>query len=189
MHGKVKWFSKENGYGYIITDAGEEHVVNVRDVVGVDLPNNGDEVSFRSAPGNKGPRASAVVITKRAENVTAGGMSRIKCPNPDCARMIVPHTVYSNGLALRRACPFCNARLEVYRGCFIATAVYQNPDAREVVELRRFRDEFLMTSRLGRGFVKLYYTISPAIASYLVSRRRLCRCLRPALDLLARTHR
>jgi cold shock CspA family protein len=189
MQGKVKWFSTEKGYGYIVGETGEEHVVNVRDVVGVELPANGDQVTFLSASGSKGLRATQVVIVKRAEKSASGSQSRIECPNPECRQMIVPHTVYSNGLALRRVCPFCNKRLEVYRGCFIATAVYQDPYAREVVELRRFRDEFLMSSRSGRRFVKLYYTVSPAIASHLATRRWLCRCIRPALDLLARTYR
>jgi hypothetical protein len=52
-------------------------------------------------------------------------------------------------------------------GCFIATACYGSADCVEVVEFRRFRDEVLAFSWVGRQFVHLYYMVSPAIAALL----------------------
>lgn len=47
-------------------------------------------------------------------------------------------------------------------GCYVATAVYGSYDCPEVWILRRFRDQTLLQSALGRRFVKAYYTASPS---------------------------
>lgn len=49
-------------------------------------------------------------------------------------------------------------------GCFIATAVYGNENAPEVENLRRFRDQLLVRSCVGRAFIIFYYLVSPTIA-------------------------
>jgi tetratricopeptide (TPR) repeat protein len=51
--------------------------------------------------------------------------------------------------------------------CFVATAAYGSPLAPEVILLCRFRDEILLKSRVGTGFVKLYYLVSPPLASFI----------------------
>lgn len=45
--------------------------------------------------------------------------------------------------------------------CYVATAVHGNLDAPEVVLLRRYRDQRLMRTRAGRGFIAVYYRIGP----------------------------
>lgn len=46
-------------------------------------------------------------------------------------------------------------------GCYVATAVYGSYDCPEVWVLRRFRDNSLMTTQLGRWLVRAYYAVSP----------------------------
>ena len=52
-------------------------------------------------------------------------------------------------------------------GCFIATAAYGSYLDPHVRSLRRYRDETLMRSRLGRALVAWYYDVSPPIAQYI----------------------
>ncbi len=52
-------------------------------------------------------------------------------------------------------------------GCFIATASFGTPMAEEVVVLKKFRDEYLMSNRAGRAFVRFYYRYGPTLADYL----------------------
>ena len=49
-------------------------------------------------------------------------------------------------------------------GCYIATAVYGDYDAPEVMVLRKFRDDVLKKSQAGRLFIKIYYALSPKMA-------------------------
>ena len=71
-------------------------------------------------------------------------------------------------------------------GCYVATAVYGSYDAPQVRSLRRFRDEELATSAIGRAFVRLYYKVSPPMAEYLAGATRLNRLIRRALDVVVR---
>ena len=57
-------------------------------------------------------------------------------------------------------------------GCFIATACYGSPHCREVLVLRRFRDDVLARRALGRCFVSLYYRFSPRAAAWLTRHPR-----------------
>jgi hypothetical protein len=52
-------------------------------------------------------------------------------------------------------------------GCYIATMVYGNYEANEVIQLRAFRDKVLAGTLLGRIFIKCYYLISPYLVKYL----------------------
>lgn len=51
--------------------------------------------------------------------------------------------------------------------CFIATVAFGSPDSPYVKILRDFRDEYLIPYGVGRKFVGMYYSLSPAIASFL----------------------
>lgn len=71
-------------------------------------------------------------------------------------------------------------------GCFIATAVYGSYDAPQVKVLRRFRDDKLLTTSLGRLLVNIYYRVSPAIAARLHELPTVTHLARKALDAIVR---
>jgi endonuclease YncB( thermonuclease family) len=56
----------------------------------------------------------------------------------------------------------------VVGGCFIATAAYGSPVDPYVKILRKFRDKYLLTNKIGRKFVRIYYSYSPVIAGYIL---------------------
>ena len=67
-------------------------------------------------------------------------------------------------------------------GCYIATAVYGSYDCPEVWTLRRFRDEVLRASVLGRLFIRGYYAVSPGLARHLGSKQLFQKPVKMALD-------
>ncbi len=63
MIGKVKWFSKEKGYGFIERDEGSDVFVHYSAIQeeGFKSLAEGDEVEFDVVEGDRGPQAANVV--------------------------------------------------------------------------------------------------------------------------------
>jgi hypothetical protein len=57
-------------------------------------------------------------------------------------------------------------------GCFIATAAYGTPLAKEIDVLRSFRDKSMNKHVLGKKLVAIYYQVSPKIA-HVISKSQL----------------
>ena len=66
--------------------------------------------------------------------------------------------------------------------CFVATVCFGDLHHPVVEELRVFRDQFLKTTALGRGFVRCYYGVGPWLASVI----RKLPFLHPPIRLLLR---
>ncbi len=67
------------------------------------------------------------------------------------------------------------------KSCFISTAAFGSDMAPEVQTFRNFRNEFLLTSQLGRQFVKMYYKLSPPFADFIAKNEVLKAMVRSLL--------
>jgi hypothetical protein len=65
--------------------------------------------------------------------------------------------------------------------CFIATAAYGTPTAKQIDLLRGFRDVVLLKSAPGSKFVALYYQLSPPIANFIAANELLTTLVRELL--------
>jgi hypothetical protein len=70
--------------------------------------------------------------------------------------------------------------------CFIATATYGSPIAKELGVFRWYRDAVLKESLLGRGVIDLYYHLSPPLAQLIVNHPTLKTWTQTILDPLAK---
>jgi hypothetical protein len=52
-------------------------------------------------------------------------------------------------------------------GCFITTTAFGSKFEKHVQLLRKFRDLYLMSNRIGRSFVETYYKYSPPMANFI----------------------
>jgi hypothetical protein len=77
-------------------------------------------------------------------------------------------------------------RIEVKKGCFIATAVYGSEDHGNVMILRRFRDEHLEPTRVGNFFCSGYYWFAPKLLSIPCIASIIAKPTRALLDYLCK---
>ncbi|MDH6357369.1 CFI-box-CTERM domain-containing protein [Parabacteroides sp. PF5-9] len=68
------------------------------------------------------------------------------------------------------------------KGCYIATMAYGSYEHPQVIELRRFRDDFLSKSIAGRLFIRTYYKYSPALVEKLKEKEQINRIIRTLLN-------
>ena len=74
-------------------------------------------------------------------------------------------------------------------GCYIATMAYGDYDHPQVLELRKFRDDFLSKTIIGRSFIKLYYKYSPRLVESLKNKQGINLIIRKGLDQFIKTIR
>jgi hypothetical protein len=67
-------------------------------------------------------------------------------------------------------------------GCYVATMVYGDYDAPEVMTLRKFRDEILSKSACGRTFIKYYYKYSPLFVERFKENKSINNTIKYFLD-------
>jgi hypothetical protein len=72
------------------------------------------------------------------------------------------------------------------KACYIATTVYDDPDAWQVERLRQYRDNVLTNHLLGLIFIWFYYEVSPHLVVILKNVRPLNQVVRKMLDAIVR---
>lgn len=73
--GKVKWFSKVKGYGFIEKEGGGQDIfIHYSSIQGEGYKKleQGEEISFDLTPGEKGPQATNVVRQKKPKEAKEG---------------------------------------------------------------------------------------------------------------------
>jgi len=111
-NGQVKWFSSEKGYGFIVGEDGEDRYFNIKDLKGVDLPQNGDKVTFTSANGKKGLKAINISITNKIQRKNVS--EKVTCAH--CGKTMIPRIItgppmvtggHWTPVPIKSICPFC----------------------------------------------------------------------------------
>jgi len=69
-------------------------------------------------------------------------------------------------------------------GCYIATMVYENYNASEVILLRNFRDDKLSKTIIGKCFINFYYKYSPKFVKKFKRNRLVNKIVKKVLDKL-----
>jgi hypothetical protein len=82
-------------------------------------------------------------------------------------------------------CPLCQYTIKT-EGCFVATTVYENRNAYEVLLLRKYRDKVLKRIFLGRIFINVYYFISPYVSKIVEKSMFIKIITRKLLDKIIR---
>ncbi len=67
-------------------------------------------------------------------------------------------------------------------GCYIATMAYGDYNHPQVFELRKFRDDYLSKTKIGRSFIKFYYKYSPSLVEKLKNKPTINIIIRRGLD-------
>jgi cold shock CspA family protein len=179
MKGRVKFFSPTKGFGYVVSVDHREFYINVRDVIGAELPRSGDEVEFEPSSTERGPKALRLQITGKGAAHTSASLDTVECPH--CKRRVIPRLILKNGAPDRSVCSFCGETIRWFSGyCYIATHVFGD-DAPETMTLRAFRDLMLSRSAGGRLLIGLYYRIAPWLVRHLNNMSLLTRLSRIVL--------
>ena len=97
----------------------------------------------------------------------------------------MPRLSFRNGKPSQSFCPYCGGLVQDFGFCFIATVVYGDYDAPEVLALRRFRDKHLQPNVVGRAFIDGYYKLSPPVANWLSKNHWLSDKIKSLLNVVA----
>lgn len=113
-------------------------------------------------------------------------------PCPHCGGEVEPYKTVPRG-----KCTGCGKRFQFEveqprvtsassSGCFIATEIYGSELAYEVLALRKWRDNHLGNSGLGRRIIEFYYRNGPYIALWIRDKLYVKRVARVILDSFIR---
>ncbi len=128
--------------------------------------NAGISVTLQETGNDTGIFEGKFGFTQEASGVDANGRGLIQVNHNDTVT-VTYHDASPPGdrvatATWKRVYPFKDSI--IIEGCFIATAAYGSYASPSVKILRKFRDQILLKTSLGRKIVGAYYKFSPAIA-------------------------
>lgn len=118
VNGLVKWFSSDRGYGYITNNENVDLYFGVKDVIGADLPENGDKVSYTEYIGKESSVAAKNINILERKNPA---LKQVVCEH--CKREVEPKPWYYGGsdytsVTVELLCPFCGHKIVKTGGGF-----------------------------------------------------------------------
>lgn len=69
MEGRVKWFSRDKGYGFIEGDDGQEYFVHHTALAKGTFIRENDRVSFEPSEGDRGKQSKNVVLLQKGSEI------------------------------------------------------------------------------------------------------------------------
>lgn len=111
MRGTVKWFSRDNGYGFITGDDGQDRYFAVQQIDGSELPQIGHSVEFEHQASPKGARAAKVKLMGKSPSDTYTNETsqradgRVKCKH--CQALMIPRMTFYKGAPSKSFCVHC----------------------------------------------------------------------------------
>tara|TARA_Y100000310_G_scaffold343359_1_gene450591 strand:+ start:185 stop:448 length:264 start_codon:yes stop_codon:yes gene_type:complete len=71
MEGKVKWYNRKKGYGFIEGEDGEEYFVHYTSLDKDTFIRDNDRVSFEPGESDKGKQANNVVLLQKGSEIAS----------------------------------------------------------------------------------------------------------------------
>lgn len=116
--GIVKWFSEDRGYGYVTDRYNNDLYFGVKDIIGVELPENGDKIKYDEYIGKENIKAARdiIIIEKKNPNY-----KKINCDS--CGSDVKPKHWHFGGTdytSIKTAymCPNCGNTIHETGGGF-----------------------------------------------------------------------
>lgn len=166
-------------YTITVTNNGPDKATGV--VVADWLPDN---VIFRSSQATPCDASNDNILTCKVSDLDAGKSASIRIvvsPNgPDVTFNNTARVIANEANPEFSSIGTSSVGVSTNK-CFIATAAYGSFLDPHVQVLRDFRDKYLLTNALGRGFVAWYYRNSPPLAAFIARHEGLRMAARAVL--------